>query len=70
MLLAKDGLDQPQKLQYILSNMYNAFAAGPGGQVAIAIRHDLLMNMSAREAAGELAHELSHVRNWKVFVMA
>lgn len=69
-LSARAGLEHLPQLYYIPSSMLNAFAAGHGDQVAVAVTDGLLRNMNTREVAGVLAHELSHVRNGDVFVMS
>ena len=69
-LASRAGLDRVPQLYYIPSSMLNAFAAGQGDRVAVAVTDGLLRNMNTREIAGVLAHELSHVRNGDVFVMS
>ncbi|MEJ2177640.1 MAG: zinc metalloprotease HtpX [Gammaproteobacteria bacterium] len=69
-IVARAGLDHSPQLYYVPSSMLNAFAAGHGKQVAVAITDGILQNMNAREIAGILAHEISHVQNGDVFVMS
>jgi len=69
-LVARAGLDYSPQLYYVPSSMLNAFAAGHGKQVAVAITDGILKNMNAREIAAILAHEISHVQNGDVFVMS
>ena len=57
------------KLYIVPSRMMNAFATGRGDQVAVAVTDGLLRNMDAREIAGVLAHEISHIKNDDVFTM-
>jgi heat shock protein HtpX len=47
----------------------NAFAVGHRHQPAIAVTHGLLGNLSQRELAGVLAHEISHIHSNDVWVM-
>lgn len=62
-------LPHTPRLYYVPSRMLNAFAVGGRGSPAIAVTDGLLRNMSARELAGVLAHEISHVRNRDLWVM-
>jgi heat shock protein HtpX len=56
---------------YIIPSMtLNAFATGKPGNAVIGITEGLLRRLSLRELAGVLAHELSHVRNNDLAVMA
>jgi heat shock protein HtpX len=49
--------------------MLNAFAVGAPNQAAIAVTDGLLRNLTLREVAGVLAHEISHVRSNDLWVM-
>ena len=56
---------------YVIPSMtLNAFATGTPGNAVIGITEGLLRRLSLRELAGVLAHELSHVRNNDLSVMA
>ena len=56
---------------YVIPSMtLNAFATGKPGNAVIGITEGLLRRLSLRELAGVLAHELSHVRNNDLSVMA
>jgi heat shock protein HtpX len=56
---------------YVIPSMtLNAFATGKPGNAVIGITEGLLRRLSMRELAGVLAHELSHVRNNDLAVMA
>jgi len=56
---------------YVLpSSLMNAFAVGRREDSAICFTDILLRSLSRREFAGVLAHEISHVRNQDIRVMA
>jgi heat shock protein HtpX len=56
---------------YVIPSMtLNAFATGTPARAVIGITEGLLRRLSMRELAGVLAHELSHVRNNDLSVMA
>jgi heat shock protein HtpX len=56
---------------YIIPSMtLNAFATGTPANAVIGITEGLLRRLSLRELTGVLAHELSHVRNNDLSVMA
>ena len=57
------------ELYYVPSRMLNAFAVGTRKRSAIAVTDGLLRQLSLREVAGVLAHEISHVRNNDLWVM-
>lgn len=58
------------KLYVIPSRMMNAFAVGRRDDSAIAITDALARTLTARELAGVLAHEISHIAHEDVKVMA
>ena len=58
------------KLHVVPSKMMNAFAVGRREDSAIAITDALARNMTARELAGVLAHEVSHIAHGDIKVMA
>jgi heat shock protein HtpX len=58
------------KLYVVPSKMMNAFAVGRREDAAIAITDALARNLSTRELAGVLAHEMSHIASDDVKVMA
>ena len=68
-LARRAGLADTPHLYYVPSRMMNAFAVGERGNAAIAVTDGLLRNMSPREVAGVLAHEMSHVRHNDTRVM-
>ena len=57
------------RLFVIPSATLNAFATGQPRQAAIAVTEGLLRCLTAREIAGVLAHEISHIRNNDLWVM-
>jgi heat shock protein HtpX len=61
---------QPPRLYVVPSKMMNAFAVGRREESAIAITDALARNLTTRELAGVLAHEISHVAAEDVKVMA
>lgn len=58
------------RLYVIPSMTLNAFATGTRERAAIAVTEGLLRRLSLREVAGVLAHEMSHIRNNDLAVMA
>jgi heat shock protein HtpX len=69
-LAARAGLDHVPRLHLLPSATLNAFAVGSSREAAIGITDGLLRALDARELAGVLAHELSHVRNNDLWLMA
>lgn len=64
------GLARTPSLHIIPSKMMNAFAVGRSANSAIAITDALARQLSARELAGVLAHEVSHIAHDDLKVMA
>ena len=56
-------------LYYVPSRIVNAFALGTRSQAAIAVTDGLLRMLTTREAAGVLAHEVSHINSNDLRVM-
>lgn len=69
-LAFRAGLTSRPKLYVIPSMTLNAFATGTPRHSAIALTEGLLRRLTLREIAGVLAHEVSHVRNNDLQVMA
>jgi len=69
-LAQRAGLSRPPRLFYLPSPDLNAFAVGSRGDTAIAVSDGLLRRLSPRELVGVMAHEISHLRNNDVRVMA
>ena len=57
------------ELHHIPSPMLNAFTVGSRARAAVAVSDGLLRELSLRELAGVLAHEISHIRNNDLWVM-
>lgn len=68
-LAARAGLETVPRLYYVPSPLLNAFAVGTREQAAIALTDGILRNLTYRELAGVLAHEISHVRNNDLWIM-
>jgi heat shock protein HtpX len=64
-LAERAGLKRPPRLFYVPSAMVNAFAVGARTDAVIALTDGLL-----RALAGVLAHEISHIRNRDLWLMA
>ncbi|MRG54667.1 M48 family metalloprotease [Phyllobacterium sp. SYP-B3895] len=58
------------KLHVIPSRMMNAFAVGSKEMAVVAVTDQLVRTLTARELTGVLAHEISHIRNEDLRVMA
>jgi heat shock protein HtpX len=69
-LVKRAGLETRPKLYVVPSNMMNAFAVGHKNNSAIAFTDKLVRGMSRREFSTILAHEISHIRNEDIKVMA
>lgn len=69
-LSLRSGLETTPQLYYIPSNMVNAFAVGTRDNAVIAVTDGLLHSLNQRELLAVLGHELSHVRNNDMWVMA
>lgn len=63
-------LEQAPQLYLLPSPELNAFAVGKSGNYAIALSSGLLRNLNQRELVGVLAHEMSHIANGDLRVMA
>ncbi len=69
-LSRRAGLPVAPMLHVIPSKLLNAFAVGRRDASAIAVTDALVRKLSARELAGVLAHEISHIAHEDVRVMA
>lgn len=69
-LARRAGLPAVPRLHVVPSQMMNAFAVGRREDAAIAITDALARRLSARELAGVLAHEISHIAHDDLKVMA
>lgn len=70
MLAARAELPAVPRLYYLPSQLMNAFAVGTPDNAAIAVTDGLVRSLTLRQLAGVLAHEISHVRNGDLKVMA
>jgi heat shock protein HtpX len=69
-LARRAGLSRMPRLYYIPSDVMNAFATGHRDDALVAVSAGLLHRLDLREQAGVLAHEISHVANGDLAVMA
>ncbi|MBK1630937.1 hypothetical protein CKO31_09320 [Thiohalocapsa halophila] len=69
-LARRAGLPEVPQLYYIPSSVMNAFATGDRDDALVAVSDGLLRRLDLREQAGVLAHEISHVANGDLAVMA
>jgi len=69
-LARRAGLARLPRLYYLPSRMMNAFATGRREDAAIVISDGLLRRLERRELVSVLAHELAHVANGDIQVMA
>jgi heat shock protein HtpX len=64
------GLSKIPALYYVPSGLLNAFSVGSRQDAVVVLTDGLVRNLSWRELAGVLAHEISHVRHNDIWVMA
>ena len=69
-LTRRADLPAVPQLYYVPSQMMNAFAVGQISDSAVAVTDGLMRNLTLRQLAGVLAHEVSHIRNEDLTVMA
>ena len=69
-LAARAGLERLPLLFYLPSDVMNAFTTGTPRQAAIGLSDGLLRRMEWRELAAVLAHELMHIVNQDIRMMA
>ncbi len=69
-LARRAALPRPPAVAYVPSPMVNAFATGTGPHAVVAVTDGLLRTLDARELVAVLAHEVSHIRNNDLWVMA
>lgn len=69
-LSRRAGLRWMPVLYLVPTRLLNAFTTGGPGDAAIALSDGLLRHMDLREIAGVLAHEVSHIANGDIRVMA
>ncbi len=66
-LARRAGLPRVPALYYVPTRMLNAFALGRRDDAAIG--DGLVRNLTGRELAGVLAHEISHIRSDDLWIM-
>ncbi len=69
-LAQRAGLPAVPHLYYIASANMNAFAVGKPGDAAITVSDGLLRGLNLRQITAVLAHEVSHIANGDMTVMA
>ncbi len=69
-LARRAGLTRIPRLYYLPSQVMNAFATGSPEDSSVAVSDGLLRALTSRELAGVLAHEVSHIANSDLQVMA
>ncbi len=69
-LARRAGLPGPPRLYHVPSPVMNAFTVGSRYNAAIALTDGLLRNLTMRELAGVLGHEIGHLVNNDLQVMA
>lgn len=69
-LAARAGLARVPALYHLPQPAINAFTLGHPKEAAIVVTDGLLRRLSGREVTAVLAHEISHVRNGDIRVMA
>ncbi|QQP91650.1 M48 family metalloprotease [Skermanella sp. TT6] len=68
-LAERAGLPRTPQLYWIPSPTLNAFAMGTRGDAVIAVTDGLVRSLSARELAGVLGHEITHIANGDLWLM-
>ncbi|WP_107989040.1 zinc metalloprotease HtpX [Breoghania corrubedonensis] len=69
-LSVRADLPAAPELYFVPSRMLNAFTVGGREDAVVCVTDGLLRQLSLREFAGVMAHELSHVANGDIRVMA
>ncbi len=69
-LVRRAGLPETPRLYHVPTPVMNAFTVGSRYNAAIAVTDGLLRNLTRRELAGVLAHEIGHLVNNDLQVMA
>lgn len=69
-LSQRAGLLKVPQLYYIPSQMINAFATGTRNNALIGVTDGILRALNGNEIAAVLAHEMSHIKNNDIKVMA
>ncbi|HCY84512.1 MAG TPA: peptidase M48 [Desulfobacteraceae bacterium] len=69
-LSRRAGLEKMPTLYLTPSRKLNAFAVGSSEDSAVGITHGLVSALNTREMAGILSHEITHIKNRDMQVMA
>ena len=69
-LARRAGLPRPPRLYYLPSRVLNAFSVGSRDNATVVFSHGLVATLDIRELAGVLAHEVAHVANNDMRIMA
>ena len=69
-LRLRAGIETTPAFYVVPSLTMNAFSVGTSHNAAVAVTEGLLRKLSLRQIAGVLAHELSHIRNSDLRIMA
>jgi heat shock protein HtpX len=69
-LTERAELEARPELYIVPSRMMNAFAVGRRDDSALAMTDKLVRSLTVRELAGVMAHEVAHIRNQDIRVMA
>jgi heat shock protein HtpX len=69
-LRKRADISRPVQIYYIPSRLMLAFTIGGRDHVSLAVSDGLLRRLTGREIAGVMAHELSHVANGDLKLMA
>jgi heat shock protein HtpX len=69
-LADRAGLERAPRLYYVPSTIPNAFAVGGRDDAVIVVTDGMLRALTLRELVGVLAHEISHIRNRDLWLMA
>lgn len=69
-LAQRAGLETLPAIYYLPSRVMNAFSLGSGRDTAIVVSDGLLRHLNQREINAVLAHEISHIRNHDLIVLA
>jgi heat shock protein HtpX len=68
-LASRAGLPHAPAVYYVPTSMLNAFAVGGRAESAIGITDGLVRNLTGRQLAGVLAHEISHIHSDDLWIM-
>ena len=69
-LAQRAGLSVVPRMYYVPSPLVNSFTTGRTSESVIAVTDGWLRELDAREQIGVLAHEISHIRSYDIWVMS